>query len=73
MTVDGAARPSLTTAGSIKLRAAFTISSTGDWIYKFAVPTLILHLTGSAVATAFAYVIEFIPYVIVGPFAGCHR
>ena len=70
MTVDDTTRLSLTTAGSIKLRAAFTISSTGDWIYKFAVPTLILHLTGSAVATAFAYVLEFIPYVIVGPFAG---
>jgi MFS family permease len=56
--------------GSVRLRAAFTISSTGDWIYKFAVPTLILHLTGSALATAFAYVLEFIPYIVIGPFAG---
>lgn len=63
-------RPTLTRLGSVKLRAAFTISSTGDWIYKFAVPTLILHLTGSALDTAFAYVLEFIPYVVVGPFAG---
>ncbi len=70
MTQDHPATPTLGTSGSIKLRAAFTISSTGDWIYKFAVPTLILHLTGSATATAFAYVLEFIPYVIVGPFAG---
>jgi MFS family permease len=46
------------------------ISSTGDWIYRFAVPTLILHLTGSALATAFAYVLEFLPYIAVGPFAG---
>ncbi|HVB42501.1 MAG TPA: MFS transporter [Streptosporangiaceae bacterium] len=70
MTADSATPPTLSTAGSIKLRAAFTVSSTGDWIYKFAVPTLILHLTGSAPATAFAYVLEFIPYVVVGPFAG---
>ena len=54
----------------ISLRAAFAISSTGDWIYKFAVPTLILRLTGSPIATAFAYVLEFIPYVVVGPFGG---
>ena len=70
MTTDVTAKPILTRGGSVKLRAAFTISSTGDWIYKFAVPTLILRLTGSAVATAFAYVLEFIPYVIIGPFAG---
>jgi MFS family permease len=61
---------SLRPAGGIALRAAFAISSTGDWIYKFAVPTLILNLTGSAPATAFAYVLEFLPYVLIGPFAG---
>lgn len=55
---------------SIRLRGAFLVSSTGDWIYRFAVPTLILRITGSALATAFAYVLEFIPFVIVGPVAG---
>jgi MFS family permease len=54
----------------IRLRSAFLVSSTGDWIYRFAVPTLILRITGSALATAFAYVLEFIPYVIAGPMAG---
>lgn len=63
-------RPGLTRSGSVTLRAAFAISSTGDWIYKFAVPTLILRLTGSPVDTALAYVLEFIPYVVLGPFAG---
>lgn len=68
--MDTAPRPGLTPRGSVALRAAFAISSAGDWIYKFAVPTLILRLTGSPLATAFAYVLEFIPYVIIGPFAG---
>lgn len=63
-------RPRLRLRGPVTLRAAFAISTTGDWIYKFAVPTLILRLTGSAVATAFAYVLEFIPYVVAGPIAG---
>jgi MFS family permease len=54
----------------IRLRSAFLVSSTGDWIYRFAVPTLILRITGSALATAFAYALEFIPYVIAGPAAG---
>lgn len=70
MTTDSAVRPTLTRFGSVKLRAAFAVSSTGDWIYKFAVPTLILHLTGSALDTALAYVLEFVPYVVIGPFAG---
>jgi predicted MFS family arabinose efflux permease len=67
---DDVTGPRITKTGSITLRAAFAISSTGDWIYKFAVPTLILRLTGSPVDTALAYVLEFIPYVVVGPFAG---
>lgn len=54
----------------IRLRSAFLISSTGDWIYRFAIPTLVLRVTGSALATAFAYVLEFIPYVLVGLIAG---
>jgi MFS family permease len=52
------------------LRFAFVVSSTGDWIYRFALPLLVLRLTGSAVSTAFTYVIEFIPYIVIGLFAG---
>ena len=33
-------------------------------------PTLVLAVTGSAVSTAFAYVLEYIPYVLVGMIAG---
>ncbi len=57
-------------ADSIRLRSAFLVSTTGDWIYRFAVPTLILQVTGSALSTAFAYVLEYIPYIAVGMFAG---
>jgi MFS family permease len=55
---------------SVRLRTAYLVSSIGDWTYRFAVPTLILRVTGSALATALAYVLEFIPYVIIGPVAG---
>jgi hypothetical protein len=60
----------LTPGAVMRLRVAFTISSIGDWIYRFAVPMLVLRLTGSPLATAFAYVVEFVPYVVIGPFAG---
>lgn len=66
-----AAEADLLTPGAVvRLRAAFTISSIGDWIYRFAVPLLVLRLTGSPLATAFAYVVELVPYVVIGPFAG---
>jgi MFS family permease len=55
---------------AFRLRAAFLVSSIGDWTYRFAVPTLILKITGSAIDTAFAYVLEFLPYIVVGLVAG---
>lgn len=67
---EGEAAGRLTPGAVIRLRTAFTISSVGDWIYRFAVPMLVLRLTGSPLATAFAYVVEFVPYVVIGPFAG---
>jgi predicted MFS family arabinose efflux permease len=70
MTPEAREGPGLTRSGSIRLRSAFVISFAGDWIYRFVVPTVILRLTGSAIATAVAYVLEFVPYVVVGPFAG---
>jgi MFS family permease len=57
-------------ADSIRLRSALLVSTTGDWIYRFAVPTLILAVTGSALSTAFAYVLEYIPYIVVGMVSG---
>ncbi|MFE2288892.1 MFS transporter [Streptomyces sp. NPDC059443] len=56
--------------GETLLRSAFIVSSTGDWIYRFALPLLVLRQTGSAISTAITYVLEIIPYVAVGLFAG---
>lgn len=66
------ARPSAAASrrGGIPLRLAFLVSTTGDWIYRFAVPILILRTTGSALSTAFAYVLEFVPYIGLGLIAG---
>jgi MFS family permease len=52
------------------LRTAFLVSSVGDWIHRLAVPLLVLELTGSAFSTALAYILEFLPFVLVGLFAG---
>lgn len=62
--------PDRSAANGFRLRSAYAISSIGDWIYRFAIPTLILKITGSALATAFAYVLEFLPYAIIGLAAG---
>jgi MFS family permease len=52
------------------LRLAFLVSSMGDWIYRFALPLLVLQLTGSALSTALVYVLEFVPYIFIGLVAG---
>ncbi|MEI5098115.1 MFS transporter [Streptomyces sp. PmtG] len=52
------------------LRTAFIISSSGDWIFRFALPVLVLQLTGSAVSTALTYAVEFVPFVVIGLFSG---
>jgi len=52
------------------LLTAFTVSIAGDWLYKLALPLLILRLTGSALQTALVYSLEYVPYLIFAPFAG---
>ncbi|MER5768596.1 MFS transporter [Streptomyces sp. NPDC001985] len=52
------------------LRAAFIVSSSGDWIFRFALPALVLQLTGSAISTALTYAVEFLPFVVIGLFSG---
>ncbi len=52
------------------LLAAFFISTVGDWLYKLALPLLILQLTGSAFNAALAYGLTFLPYVVVSVFGG---
>ncbi|MEU4744000.1 MFS transporter [Actinosynnema sp. NPDC023658] len=52
------------------LRLAFLVSTVGDWVYRLAVPMLVLQVTGSAVSTAIAYVLEFVPYIAIGLVSG---
>ncbi|WP_369173689.1 MFS transporter [Streptomyces sp. R28] len=52
------------------LRAAFIVSTAGEWVFRFALPLLVLELTGSAFFAAFTYALEFVPYVLVGLVSG---
>jgi hypothetical protein len=41
-----------------RLWAAGLLSDTGDWLLFIALPLVVLRLTGSAVATSFAFALE---------------
>ncbi|MEG9883134.1 MAG: MFS transporter [Hyphomicrobiales bacterium] len=47
-----------------RLIAAWFISSIGDWLYKLALPLLVLKMTGSAVDMAGAFALTFLPFLI---------
>lgn len=46
------------------LLTAFLTSSLGNWIYRLALPLLVLELTGSALNTAIIYVLEYTPFLL---------
>lgn len=46
------------------LLVAFLTSSLGNWIYRLALPLLVLELTGSALQTALIYVLEYAPFLL---------
>jgi len=46
------------------LLCAFFTSTAGDWLYKLALPLLVLRLTGSALQTAAVYSLEYVPYLL---------
>ncbi|MEU5696774.1 MFS transporter [Actinosynnema sp. NPDC020468] len=52
------------------LFGAFLVSTAGDWLYKLALPLLVLQLTGSAVQTAVVYSLEYVPYLLFAPIGG---
>ncbi|MFF6896868.1 MFS transporter [Streptomyces hydrogenans] len=52
------------------LRAAFAVSSTGDWIFRFALPLLVLQESGSAMLAAVTYAVEYVPYLFFGLVSG---
>lgn len=52
------------------LLTAFVVSTTGDWLYKLALPLLVLQLTGSALQTAVTYSLEYVPYLFFAVIGG---
>jgi MFS family permease len=52
------------------LFGAVVVSTAGDWLYKLALPLLVLRLTGSAVQTAVVYSLEYLPYLVFAPIGG---
>jgi Na+/melibiose symporter-like transporter len=52
------------TSNYLLLLGAFSISTVGDWLYRLALPLLVLRMTGSALGTAAVYALEYGPYVV---------
>jgi MFS family permease len=52
------------------LLSAFIVSTAGDWLYKLALPLLVLSLTGSALQTAAVYSLEYVPYLLFAMVGG---
>ncbi|MPQ96676.1 MFS transporter [Modestobacter sp. I12A-02628] len=53
-----------------RLGLAGLLSEAGDWMLLVALPLHVLALTGSALGTATVLVLELVPTVVLGPFAG---
>jgi MFS family permease len=53
-----------------RLWLAGLISDSGDWLLLISLPILVFELTGSALHTSFAFLIELVPSVLLGPVAG---
>ncbi|MFJ3693808.1 MFS transporter [Streptomyces sp. NPDC090052] len=47
------------------LLTAYITSSLGNWLYRLALPLLVLKLTGSALSTGAVYAIEYIPFLLL--------
>jgi MFS family permease len=53
-----------------RLWLAGAVSDAGDWLLFIALPLLVLRLTGSAMGTALAFLLEIAPAILLGPVAG---
>lgn len=47
------------------LLIAYLTSSLGNWLYRLALPLLVLNLTGSALSTGAVYAVEYIPFLLL--------
>ena len=52
-----------------RLWTAGLVSDAGDWLLFIALPVIVLQLTGSALGTAFAFLLELAPAVLLAPLA----
>ena len=53
-----------------RLWLAGLVSDTGDWLLLVSLPILIFQRTGSTLGTAYAFLIELAPYILLAPVAG---
>lgn len=53
-----------------RLWFAQVVSELGDWFYALAIYSLLLELTGSAAAVAWAVVLQVLPQTLAGPITG---
>lgn len=63
----GMARTAFEVRAFRRLWAAGLISDCGDWLLLVALPLVVLRLTGSALGTAAAYLLELVPMVVLAP------
>ena len=50
-----------------RLWAAGVVSDAGDWLLFIALPLVVLRLTGSALGTSVAFLLELAPAVLLAP------
>jgi MFS family permease len=48
----------------------YFVSTVGDWLYRLALPLLVLDITHSAFSTALVYTLEYAPYVLFSMVGG---
>ncbi|WP_084960108.1 MFS transporter [Thermoactinospora rubra] len=52
------------------LLGGYLVSSTGTWIYRLALPLMVLDMTGSALSTGAVYALEYLPFLVLGVAGG---
>ncbi|XVU28977.1 MFS transporter [Actinoplanes sp. CA-054009] len=60
----------LTVPAFRRLWIAGLVSDAGDWLMFIALPLVVLELTGSALGTSLAFLLELAPSVLLAPIAG---
>jgi MFS family permease len=51
-----------------RLWAAGVVSDSGDWLLFIALPLVVLQLSGSALTTSIAFLLELLPPIVLAPF-----